>query len=173
MFNVMNVKNSLGKNVLLAIEKSIEGYLVVEDFLYNPHSYLYGYPRNYSRSRVLQAVKRLRKQGLVDLIDGEKLIMKLTDEGLNFRIKEKIKTSDEKWDGKWRLVVFDIPEKRRAARDLLRIRLKDWGFRQLQKSIWISKKNCTEVLRKFVSNLGVGEWVMVIESDNIGLDTLK
>lgn len=172
MFIVMRVKNSLGKNILLAIEKSVTGYLTLEDFVYNPHKFLYGYPRDYSRSRLVQAIKRLREKGFIEFINEEKLILKLTDEGFNFQIKEKIKTSDDKWDGKWRLVVFDIPEKRRTARDLLRIRLKEWGFRQLQKSIWICKKDCTQVIRKFIADLGIGEWVIVIESDNIGIDTI-
>lgn len=165
----MRVKKTLGKSVLLALEKSIEGYLIVEDFIYNPGKFLYGYPRNYSRSRLVQAIKRLREQGLVDYIDEKKLILKLTDKGENFQIREKISKESKDWDGRWRLVIFDIPEKRRTGRDLLRRNLREWGFKQLQKSVWINKRNCTEILRKFIKDLGIEEWVLVIESDNTGL----
>ena len=42
------------------------------------------------------------------------------------------------WDKKWRIVVFDIPEKQRGARDSLRTYLKKLDFYELQKSIFIS-----------------------------------
>ncbi len=43
-----------------------------------------------------------------------------------------------KWDKKWRLVLFDIPEKNRLTRDKLRKSLKRFGFKNLQRSAWIS-----------------------------------
>lgn len=78
-----------------------------------------------------------------------------------------MKMIDTPWDGKWRIVIWDIPEKRRIARDLLRHKLKWLGFNQLQKSIWVTKKNCTPLLRDFVKQLGIEEWVRVIESNNV------
>ena len=63
--------------------------------------------------------------------------------------------------------MFDIPEKRRLARDLLRIRLKSWGFSQRQKSVWVSKKDCAKALRDYIKQVGIKDWVMVMESDNI------
>ncbi len=80
----------------------------------------------------------------------------------------KIKLEDQKWDAKWRLVIFDIPEKRRAVRDLLRSKLKQWDFMHLQQSVWASKKDCTKVLRDFIKHVGIEDWVMVVESDNAG-----
>lgn len=41
------------------------------------------------------------------------------------------------WDGQWRFLFFDIPEKRRGARDILRAKLKSLGFFRFQKSVWI------------------------------------
>ncbi len=43
----------------------------------------------------------------------------------------------QKWDGKWRMVIFDVLENKRQIRDLLRNRLKWLGFKELQKSVWI------------------------------------
>ena len=63
---------------------------------------------------------------------------------LSFKIDEiKIK-KPEKWDGKWRIVVFDIPEKKKAAREALRKKLKDLGFVELQKSIFINPYECED-----------------------------
>ncbi len=54
-------------------------------------------------------------------------------------IKKIIKEKREvkKWDGKWRAIIFDIPENRRNQRNFLRKELKWIGFKELQHSIWI------------------------------------
>lgn len=43
-----------------------------------------------------------------------------------------------RWDGKWRIVLFDIPEKDRTFRDILREHLKALEFFKLQQSVFIS-----------------------------------
>lgn len=161
-------RKSLTDALLLALEKSIDGYVRVEDFLYNTHIYARGYERNLKKPLLSQAVRRLREKGLVDFLDEEKLLLKLTDRGLDKAILLKLKSEEEKdWDGSWTIVSFDIPEKRRAIRDLLRFRLKEWGFVHWQKSLWASKKNCAVPLRKFIRDLGINSWVIVLESKNV------
>ena len=59
-------------------------------------------------------------------------------------IKEKF--ADEKWDKKWRAIIFDIPEINRRSRDFLRKELKWMGFKELQKSIWITPLNINKEL---------------------------
>jgi len=48
--------------------------------------------------------------------------------------KKKVK----KWDGKWRAIIFDVPEKNKRERNFLRRELKSIGFKELQHSIWIT-----------------------------------
>lgn len=48
----------------------------------------------------------------------------------------------KKWDGLWRLVIFDIPEKKRVFRNILRSHLKTIGFIELQKSAFIFPFPC-------------------------------
>jgi phenylacetic acid degradation operon negative regulatory protein len=43
-----------------------------------------------------------------------------------------------RWDGRWRLVVFDVPEEHRVARDKLRDYLHSRGFGYLQNSVWVT-----------------------------------
>lgn len=47
-----------------------------------------------------------------------------------------------KWDGKWRIVVFDIPEKYKRARRALYFKLRELGFYPLQKSVWVHPFTC-------------------------------
>ena len=149
--------------VLLALEKIIDGYVAFEDFTNNPM--LVG--RDLKKSDLARALKRLRENGLVELIDDNQLSFRLTDSGRDRALWLKMKESDEKWDGIWRFVIWDVPEKRRVARDLLRYKLKQLGFLRFQKSVWACKKNCTKELRDFIRKTGIGDWVMVIESNNI------
>lgn len=151
--------------VLLILEKSIDGYVVFDDFIHHPM--LAG--RDLRKSELSRIMERLREQGLVELISDKELIIRLTDPGKDRALWKKIQTGDEKWDGRWRLVIWDVPEKRRIARDLLRYKLKQLGFKQWQKSVWASKVNCTKLLRDFIRKAGIEDWVMVVESDNAGL----
>lgn len=163
----MNVKKRITDFVLLALEKSIDGYVRFEDFTYHHYRYHYGIP-DLKKASLSQALKRLREGGLIELVSDEKLAYRLTDKGRDKAILASLKFSEKEWDGKWRLVIFDVPEKRRAVRDLLRSKLKQWDFVILQQSVWGTKKNCTKALRDFIKGVGIEDWVMVVESDNIG-----
>lgn len=162
-------KKSLSNFILLALEKSVDGYVKLEDFMYNPGFYAYGsgWEHSLKKSAISRALKRLREYGFVELLSDEGIVMRLTDHGKAQALVAKLLIDDEKWDGKWRIVVFDIPEKRRVARDVLRVKLKRWGFVPWQKSVWVSKKKCTQALREYIKYVGIKDWVMVIESDNV------
>lgn len=58
-----------------------------------------------------------------------------------------------KWDKKWHLVMFDIPENQRAVRDRLRRQLNNWGLGILQASVWISPMDISEPIEKIRKKL--------------------
>lgn len=165
----MGKKETIGKMVLLALEKAVDGYVRLEDFAYHHYRYHHGIPE-LKKASLAQALKRLREKGFIERVterDEGKIILRLTEAGREFLLLEK--SDDEiEWDGKWRVVVFDIPEKQRTIRNILRSRLKMWGFSPWQQSVWASKKNITAKLRNLVKELDIEDWVLVIESDNVG-----
>lgn len=163
----MKVKKSLTNLILYTLEKSVDGYVRLEDFAYHHYRYHYGIPE-LKKASLAQAFRRLRENGLIELISDQEITFKLTEKGKDKALIASLKFGNEIWDGKWRLVIFDIPEKRRPARDLLRQKLKEWGFVRLQKSVWGSKKNCLKPLRNFIKQVGIEDWVMVLESEDIG-----
>lgn len=57
-------------------------------------------------------------------------------------VAREMKIKRGEWDGKWRLVVFDIPERIKKARDALRGKLRELGFYELQKSVWVFPYGC-------------------------------
>lgn len=155
--------------ILLALEKAVDGAVVFADFYDNPRRFVWYGPRyDYPKSTLSAAIARLRKKGLVEkVVYEDRVILRLTKSGWDWLIKHKIEDQIE-WDGIWRLVIFDIPEKHKRVRETLRRRLKGWGFNPWQKSVWASKKPLTNILRSLVEELGVGDWVLIIESSNVG-----
>ncbi len=169
MILFMIKKETTGKFILYALEKAVDGYVRFEDFTYHHYRYHYGVPE-LKKSALAQALKRLRERGYIEKVDNRdvgKIVYKLTEGGREFILLNKNEDQIE-WDGKWRIVVFDIPETKKVIRELLRRRLKLWGFNQWQKSVWASKKNLTNKLRNLIKDLGIEDWVLVIESENTG-----
>ena len=161
-------KNSQTTDLILEIlEKAVDGYVRLEDFLYNTHIYARGYDRPLKKSNLSQTLRRLRLRGYIDTgRSQDQIIYKLTELGKNeWEIRKSI--AEEKWDGKWRIVVFDIPESHRKVRSVLRSRLKLWKFKPLQKSVWVSKKSIAGQIRRFIDEVGISKWVLVFESNDI------
>ena len=70
----------------------------------------------YKGWRFRESVKRLRKQKLVKVVyqDGYPVV-KITEDGrmraLRYKTSEMEVKKPKRWDGKWRMVIFDIPQK--------------------------------------------------------------
>lgn len=162
-------KNSLTYFILLGLEKTIQANVRLIDFAYNAHQYVYSsYPREINYGALYQAVKDLREKGFIEIEkDAGKIILKLTDKGRQEAIVRKL-LMDEDWDGRWRIVIFDIPEKHRKLRKILRGKLREWEFALWQKSVWAGKKNVIKPLRDFIKEVGLEQWVRVIVSSDVG-----
>lgn len=95
-----------------------------------------------------QAIKNLYKSKLIESREDNdgSVIMKLTDRGklVTFRYNiDKLRLPKFKnWDGFWRIVLFDIPETKKQARDALSFKLKQLGFYPLQKSVFVYPHDC-------------------------------
>ncbi len=102
--------------------------------------------------------------------NGE-IIFSLTKKGLNSIQKECIDEivikKSKKWDGKWRVVVFDIPENLRSARDSIRNYLNKIGFIKLQNSVFVYPLDCFDILSKIVEVYNVQDFIHFIVADSI------
>lgn len=162
-------KGSLSNLILLSLEKSIDGYVRLEDYLYNTNAYSYGYDRPLKKSALAEAFRRLRENGLIEKeIDEGKILYKLSIIGKDFLEFNSFK--EENWDGRWRIIIFDIPESQRAVRRVLRYRLKGWGFVPWQKSVWATKQDVMNKLKLLIKELNINKWIALIESDNVQID---
>ena len=141
------------------------------DFAYNSQLYVYPGrdPREINYGALYQAVRDLREKGFIETgKDGRKILLKLTETGRQEAIIRKLLT-EEVWDGKWRVAIFDIPEKHKKLRHALRRKLREWEFTPWQKSVWISKKDLVNPLRNFINEIDISQWVKVFKAEDIKL----
>lgn len=124
--------------------------------------------------KVARALRRLEKNRLVILkeLENGKFTIELTEKGRR-KVKEiqldelTIKKSDF-WDKKWRMVIFDIPDKtRRRARDALRDKLRDVGFCQLQKSVWVFPYPCENEIQFLCELFDINPFVNIVVAQSI------
>ena len=126
----------------------------------------------HQRSRLKERLRYLEKKGWIKVEkQGDEVIIKLVEKGKLKAIKyqvDKLKIEKpEKWDGKWRLVIFDIPDKKKIAREVLRNKLKELGFRALQKSVFILPYPCKKEIEVIKSVYELWPYVDFITADEI------
>ena len=98
----------------------------------------------------------LRRQYINVEYQGKQMHITLTKEGKKLAGKYQIDDlkikKPKKWDGRWRILIFDIPSIHKVKREALRGKLKELGLFQLQKSVWICPYNFQNevgILRNF------------------------
>lgn len=124
--------------------------------------------RKYNQRKLKQIIKRFHKAELISTSekDGE-VILKLTDKGKEKVLKYKIDNLKIKkpkvWDRKWRLVIFDIPNSKKVARELFRGKLKQLGFYKLQESVFLFPFECFDEIEFLRQTFGVQNHVEILQ----------
>jgi DNA-binding transcriptional regulator PaaX len=113
----------------------------------------------------------MKKHGLIKYRAQQFNGIRLTKEGVERAEKadlDKIEIKKPlKWDKKWRIIFFDIPELNKTARDCLSRKLKELGFLQLQKSVWIHPFYCRDEVAAIGEQYNVRKYVTYIETSYI------
>lgn len=119
---------------------------------------------------------RLAAQGHIvfEKRDGKQYarITELGRKTLEFE-QERAKLSSAKkkrWNGRWRVVIFDIPERRRKTRDRLRILMQQLGFVRLQDSVWVFPYDCEYFIALLKAELKIGTAVLYMVVEEIEND---
>lgn len=120
--------------------------------------------------RVKSALGRLVARGFITFEERNgKRYARITESGkrvLEFETaKEKVLQKPKRWDKHWRVVIFDIPERRRNVRVKLRRFMEEYGFVRLQDSVWIYPYDCEDLIALAKANLRIGADVlyMIVE----------
>ena len=133
--------------------------------------------RKYEKEKVCSTFYRLKQQGYINIQSkNHQLYISLTPEGKKkagrFQIDSLTIKKPKKWDGLWRLVIFDIPQLKSVQRNVFRGKLRELGFMPLQKSIWICPYDCKDEIALLRDFLGLSEKeIRLITAKNIENDS--
>lgn len=128
-----------------------------------------------NKKKFFNSFNYLKNSGMISMeYRGKQLYISLTEEGKQ-RVKKywiddlQIK-KPEKWDGKWRIMIFDVKDKQKIKREALRGKIKELGLYQLQKSVWVcpySFEKEAGILREFFGfDLEEMKLIVALEIEN-------
>lgn len=115
---------------------------------------------------------RLKRAGIIKkYIDEKGESIELTAKGKRLAKKYLIDQMEvalpRKWDKKWRLVIFDIPNEKRIIRDVLREKLERIGFMKLQESVYVFPFDCQKEIDIMKATYYIRPYVQYIVADRI------
>lgn len=170
MRKLLKTKDILLLNLanLLDVAEEIRDPLGLMSFSYKS---MYGWvPRSYKRHNFNQLVSRSLKTQLIEKVekDGE-VYIRITSKGRKtiHRDFPMLSLQKRKWDGRWRIAMFDVEEINKPVRNRLRKKLKELGFGMLQKSVFISPHNIIKDFLEFAENAGIKDYLYLLETQNL------
>lgn len=126
-----------------------------------------------SESAVRATLFRLKNKNLIkDSKKGRETLFSLADSGREFiaGYMNRMSMAEEEWNGKWLLFSFNIPERKRSLRNILRDELTFIGFGRLHANLWISPYDIREECNRIIKRLEVKEHTAMFITDYVGDD---
>ena len=129
--------------------------------------------KNTDARKLSRSLAGLNKNKIIILkeVNG-KFVVELTEKGRRVVGEIQFENMEIKkqtvWDGKWRIVIFDIPEnQRRVERNALRGKLQNLGFYQIQKSVWAYPYPCEKEIQFLCEMFNINPYVNIITAEKI------
>ena len=161
----------LGIGVLLAVALVAPNVVQILD--------INGAKHRFARHRARRCLAHLKKRGYLQQ-KGKRTDWNyvLTEKGRELLARKNIADiqvpEPKRWDGNWRMVIFDIPENYKKARNALRWKLRQMGFRYLNLSVWVHPYECRDQINAIVEYYDVGRFVRLLDVVYFdGMDDMK
>ena len=170
----MPKKESTLANVLLfslyaagAFGEQAISFLLISPYQWRSRA-LYG--RGYGSYK--NSVYNLSRRGAIEIIDKNgKRFLKLTRKGeLEVLLAKAKMPKQEKWDGKWRMFIFDIPESAKVQRNQLRSLLKKNNFKKLQASVYVNPYPLNREAVIYLKQTGLMDYIRIIKVEEMDND---
>lgn len=121
--------------------------------------------RKYNERKLRNTYHYLRRQKYIQIKNKDgKITASLTKRGKRqaresalHKCFSNLSLKKRRWDGKWRLLIYDVGVGERYRRELLRRCIKQAGFMQLQKSVWMYPYPCEEEIDVLRRHLNLSE----------------
>lgn len=129
---------------------------------------LAAYPSIEQKRRISQIVSYAKNRELI--IEKPDHTLELTQKGLK-RLRtytlRSIAVPPQEWDGKWYIVLYDVPETKRDARVQMNHKLRQLGFYMYQRSVWMYPFECRDTVRYLASSFDIQPYITFIEANSI------
>jgi phenylacetic acid degradation operon negative regulatory protein len=125
-----------------------------------------------------RSLKGLQEAGLIETRhSGQQPYTRLTKDGRrkahSLSLENNTAIVDPNWDGKWRIILLDLPEDRKSEREGLRYLLKKAGFVVVKNSVWISPYPFEYLFMNIKKDLGLTTELMIFVTDTLDPETEK
>lgn len=122
--------------------------------------------------RIRRSVSRLEKRGFIGtkFVRGEEYYVLTTtgkERAMRYKLKSMTITRQKKWDGLWRIVMFDIPEDQKFARRAIGHAIQKLGCLQYQKSVFITPYPCADEIDFAGECFGVRKHIRIITAKDV------
>ena len=127
------------------------------------------------RQNIEKSLSRLIRSGYAVLVEeGGRKRVRLTSKGERYAALvgegKLVPKKPKYWDKKWRMLIFDIPERRRSVRNQIRVTLMNLGFYRLQDSVWVYPYDAEDLITLLKADFKIGKDVLYVVADAIEYD---
>lgn len=172
------LERSLGKNNL-SVAKVMLAILWQQKMgtvkFFRNHIYFQSFCSDKSKKTILSSLSRLKKAGMIEMKGRYNIL--LTQAGKEKSLHAYIEAETllhiqrkHRWDGGWRLIFFNVPERKRKIRDYLRTVIRRIGFKELQAGVWIYPGQVPAFLSHILLRDDVKEHVKLITTGHVDND---
>ncbi len=123
-------------------------------------------PNPRQRREINLVQQKLLRGGFIAYKNG---YARLTEKGVTelrwLAVSQQMKRKPRRWNKKWHMLIFDIPESRRGTRREIRKTLKSTGFLRLQDSVWVYPYDCEDFVTLFKADIKVGKDLLYLVVD--------
>ena len=121
--------------------------------------------------RLKQVVKRMQNSKLVEIKEENRIsVIKITKNGKKKLLRydiEQMQLDESSWDGKWRLIIYDVAKSRKAQSDAFRYLLKKLNILKLQKSVYLTPFKCEDEIEYLRNFFEIGNEVLILKVGSI------
>jgi DNA-binding transcriptional regulator PaaX len=126
--------------------------------------------KKFDKREFNRTINRLEDIGMIEKrIDGGRLSIKLKPKGIRqateYTLDDMEIERPSKWDNKWRIVMFDIPENKKIARNAFKRHLDRLGFVQIQKSVYVHPFPCDKEIEYIAGVYAVKQFIKYAIAD--------
>lgn len=128
-------------------------------------------PHRRQKEVIVRSRIRLVQQGFLEYRNK---MLSLTPKGeaalRKLKLNEYKMQKPERWDGKWRVLIFDIPEKMRGLRELVRRTLFAIGFVRMQDSVWLYPYDSEDLITLLKADFKIGKNLLYLVVEQMEYD---